>query len=57
MRATALGQEMAATPDDPGNAAKGAEAQQLRARVASTGKIVAVLLALSTATMAVARYL
>jgi hypothetical protein len=48
---------MATNPDDAGNAAKGAEAQQLRARVASTGKIVAVLLALSTATMAVARYL
>jgi hypothetical protein len=57
LRVNALGRAMAANPDDPGNAAKGAEAQQLRQRIASAGKIVAILLALATAAMAVGRHL
>ena len=56
LRATALAAAMAANPDDPANATRGAAAQKLRQRVAAAGKIVAVLLALATAAMAVGRY-
>lgn len=57
LRVNALAGVMAANPDDPANAARGAEAQMLRRRVAAAGKIVAILLALATVAMAVGRYL
>jgi len=57
LRVTALAAAMAANPDDPANAARGTEAQKLRRRIATAGKTVAVLLALATVAMAVARYL
>ena len=57
LRAAALAQRQATSPEGPDRDAQLAVVQQLRQRTATAGRFVAVLLILATALMAVARYL
>ncbi len=57
MRAGPLAQAAAQMPEGSDRSAQLAVVQQLRRRSASAGRVVAVLLALATALMAVARYM
>ena len=57
LRAGALARELATAPEGPERTARAATVQQLRRRGMIAGRAVAVLLALVTALMAVARYL
>jgi len=57
MRVMALAQGLAQSPDEAARASTQAEMQKLRARASATGRVVAGLLVLSTALMAVGRYL
>ena len=56
MKAMALGQSLAQTPEGPAREATMAEIQRLRARAATGGVLVARLLGLAVLAMAVARY-
>ena len=57
LRAGALAQLVAQSPEGPERAAQASALQQLRRRSAIAGRLVAVLLTVTTALMAVARYL
>jgi hypothetical protein len=57
LQAGALARDAAEMPDGPERAARMAQVQALRGRSVRAGRVVAVLLALATALMAVARYL
>ena len=57
LKASALARAAAQAPDSPQHASQMADVQRLRGRSASAGRIVAVLLAIATACMGVARYL
>jgi hypothetical protein len=56
VRAGELAQTMGSLKTDEERAARGAELARLRARGATVGQLVAVMLLLATAAMAVARY-
>ena len=57
LRAGALARLVAQSPEGPERAAQASTVQQLRRRAATAGRLVAVLLTVTTALMAVARYL
>jgi uncharacterized membrane protein len=57
LRAAALAQRLATSPEEPDRDTQLAVVQRLRQRTVTAGRFVAVLLILATALMAVARYL